>query len=153
FDGPKGPAQARSRLTADNFAKVKAGSGKLTEAEVVALLGPASRVRLPADGVVEMAWEEVTAIRVEFAGGKASELTGRVSEHLPSKTLNLGNLKRLKRGMTEKEVRAVLGPPGEGGSVRGTEAIYRTWQKYNRITVQFRDGKVSGCLHTRTTKD
>src|SRR5262245_52271094 len=86
FDGPKGPAQARSRLTAANFAKVKAGSGQLTEAEVVTLLGPASRVRLPADGVVEMAWEEVTAIRVEFAGGKASELTGRFSAHLPSRT-------------------------------------------------------------------
>jgi hypothetical protein len=115
-DDPKGGV--RSTLTAKNLKKIATGKGKLTEAEVVTLLGPASRVAVPAnvDVDLEMIWEEQALIRIKFKDGKASDLEGRFSESLWSKTINLQHFKKLKRGMTEKEAEQVLGPANAGSS-------------------------------------
>jgi hypothetical protein len=150
-DDPKG---TRSRLTAGNVEKIKSGKGKMTEAEVVAILGPASRVAVPAnvDVDLEMIWEEKALIRVKFKEGKASDLEGQFSEHLRSKTINLESFKKLKRGMTEKDVDKVLGAANAGSSPeRGVQ--YRTWEKFNLVKVQFKGGKVSGHLQMRSLND
>jgi hypothetical protein len=162
-DGPKGKpvtkadhdqsGGAQSKLTAKNFEKVKSGKGKLTEAEVVAILGPATRVAKPEDVDVdlEMIWEEKARIWIKFKDDKARGLQGQFSEHLKSKTINLESFKKLKKGMSEKEVEKVIGPANEGSSP-GDGVTYRTWEKLNHIKVQFKDGKVSGYLQMRSTK-
>jgi hypothetical protein len=121
---------------------------------VVALLGPASRVAVPANVHVdlEMIWEEQALIRIKFKDGKASDLEGQFSEYLRSKTINLKHFKKLKRGMTEKEAEQVLGPANAGSSPQ-TGIRYRTWEKVNYVKVQFKDGKVSGHLHMRSPND
>jgi len=163
-DGPKGrpvtkadrgkSGGAQSKLTAKNFEKVKSGKGKLTEAEVVAILGPATRVAKPGDVDVdlEMIWEEKARIWIKFKDDKARDLEGQFSEHLKSKTINLESFKKLKKGMSEKEVEKVIGPANEGSSP-GTGITYRTWEKFNLVKVQFKGGKVSGYLHMRSIKD
>jgi hypothetical protein len=154
-DDPKGkPDGARSKLTAGNLEKIKSGKGKLTEAGVVAILGPASRVAVPGnvDVDLEMIWEEKALIRIKFKDGKASDLEGQFSEHLKSKTINLERFKKLKRGMTEKEAEKVLGPANAGSSPeRGIR--YRTWEKFNLVKVQFKGGKVSGHLQMRSLNE
>jgi len=164
-DGPKGKPDTKadreksggvqSKLTAKNFEKVKSGKGKLTEAEVVAILGPATRVAKPGDVDVdlEMIWEEKARIWIKFKDDKASDLEGQFSEHLESKAINLENFKKLKKGMSEKEVEKVIGPANEGSSPENG-INYRTWEKLNYIKVQFnKDGKVSGYLHMGSIKD
>jgi hypothetical protein len=154
-DDPKGkPEGARSRLTAGNVEKIKNGKGKMTEAEVVAILGPASRVAVPenVDVELEMIWEEKAQIRIKFKKGKASDLEGQFSEHLRSKTINLERFKKLKKGITEKEAEKVLGPANVGSSPeRGIR--YLTWEKFNLVKVQFKGGKVSGHLQMRSLND
>jgi hypothetical protein len=163
-DGPKGepagksargkPASVPTKLTADNFAKVKNGKGKLTEADVVAILGPANRFakRGDVDVDLEMIWEEKARIRIKFKDGKASDFEGQFSEHLKSKTINLESFKKLKKGMSEKEVEKVIGPANEGSSPR-TGITYRTWEKFNLVKVQFKGGRVSGALQMASIKD
>jgi hypothetical protein len=148
------PDRAPAKLTSGNFAKVKDGKGKWAEADVVALLGPATRFAKPGDvdAELEMIWEERARIRGTFKGGKANDFEGWFSEHLKSNTINLANFKKLRKGMSAKEVEKVLGPANELSSPRvGTQ--YRTWEKFNLIKVQFKEGKVSGALQMRSIKD
>jgi hypothetical protein len=163
-DGPRGEpsgkaARAKSvsvpgKLTAANFAKVNNGRGKLTEEDVVAILGLAHRFAKQSDIDVdlEMIWEEKARIRIKFKDGKASDFEGQFSEHLKSKNITLANFKKLKKGMSVKEVEQVLGSANESSSPqRGI--TYRTWEKFNLIKVQFRDSKVSGSLHMGSIQD
>jgi hypothetical protein len=148
------PDRGPGKLTPGNFAKVKDGKGKLTEADVVAVLGPATRFAKPGDVDVdlEMIWEEKARIRIKFKDGKASDFEGQFSEHLKSKAINLESFKKLKKGMSAKEVEKLIGPANEFSSPGGG-IQYRTWEKFNLITVQFKEGKVSGALQMRSLKD
>ncbi len=152
-------AGAASAVTEENYNRIKAHKGTWTEADVLALLGRPDRYSVQADGVLEMVWEDVNRIRVEFEGGKAAFLWGDFSAKLPSKIVSLDNFRKLRRGMSEAEAEAVFGVPGEKYSgphsalgnvdpiedltVREGATLY-VWQKLRRLAVQFTDGKVSG---------
>lgn len=168
---PKGPEATKrppagersTSITEENYDKIKAASGKWTEADVIALLGPAQRFRIAGKGGVDLIWEDVSRIRVEFVKNKAAFIWGEFAKNIPSKTLNLENLRKLREGMTEKEVKSILGPDGEKHTattwVRGGVGPFDdltvmegktliVWQKVRRIMVQFSDGKVSGYTWT-----
>jgi hypothetical protein len=130
-------------LTRENYLKVVQGERNLTEPDVKAILGPPSFIRLPSGFDYDEVWEDVTSTRVEFRDGKVTEMTGRFSPHMESKSLTRENFRKLRVGMTEAEVEKVLGreapplmPSGAGSA--------RTWERANRIVVQFKDGKVRG---------
>jgi hypothetical protein len=153
-------------ITEENYKKITAAEGKWTEADVIGLLGPASRFRTGKAGT-EWIWEDVSRIRVEFVKGKAAFLWGQFTTRIPSKTLNLEKFRTLREGMTMNEVKAILGPDFDEYShaqfVRGgvgpfddltvrEGATLIVWQNMRRIMVQFSDGKVSGYTWTHWFK-
>jgi hypothetical protein len=139
------------RVTQENFDRIKEGKGKLTEAEVEALLGPAAEVRVLDECRLEEVWVEEAVIRVEFKDGKAAQLVGRFSDRLRSATINRDVLKKLRRGMSEADVQKALGPADEGSASEG--GAVRVWRSARQITVQFTEGKVSGYLWVGPAKE
>jgi hypothetical protein len=112
-DEPKGPADKAPALTLDEkYEKLKGGILKSTEAEVVALMGPAHSMVRPVThdkADIELRWQFATRIVVIYKGGKVSEVWGTFSEHLPVEKVTPANLRRVQPGMTEKEVIDILG--------------------------------------------
>jgi hypothetical protein len=117
--------------------KLKAGTFKLTEAEVVKLVGRPTGVSRPGDGGAEMRmhWEYATFIFATFKDGKLSEVTGAFSENLPVERVTLANFKRLRVGMTEAEVVETLGK-GNGVIKVGGVAV-RSWGRNASLSVLF----------------
>jgi hypothetical protein len=107
--------KARVAPLDDRYEKVAAGVRKLKEADVVALLGPAQTMkrpvarepgRPPADR--ELGWEFTTRITVRYKDGKVSEVSGVFSEQLPVERVTPNNFRRIRLGLTRKEVVAIL---------------------------------------------
>lgn len=162
-------ADENSPITAANYEKIKAGEGKMTEAEVIKLLGPIRHARSKGPRLLDLVWEDVTGIRADFRDGKAVDFFAEFSPHQPSKRINIDSFKRLQVGMSEDEARKVLGPEtnkyGGGTDHRGGFGPFLTpihvpldmticcWYRMTRITVQFTDGKVSGYLLTTIDAD
>ena len=111
-DEPKRPA-VKSPLTLDEkYEKLKGGILKSTEAEVVALMGPAHSLVRPVKhdkADIELRWQFSTRIVVTYKGGKVSEVWGTFSEHLPVEKVTPANLRRVQPGMTEMGVIDILG--------------------------------------------
>jgi hypothetical protein len=142
----RGPGDAAKRTppetdqpatVADLRAKLKDGTFKLTEAEVVKLLGPPAGVRRPGDAGsdLRMHWEYATYIFATFKDGKVSEVTGAFSDNLPVERVSLANFHRLRVGMTEPGVVEVLGE-GNGTAKVGTTTV-RSWGRTARLWVSF----------------
>ncbi len=121
----------------DLNAKLKAGTFKLTEADVVKLLGHPTVVKRPGDAGSElrMQWEYATYIFATFTDAKLSEMTGAFSENLPVDRVILSNFKRLRVGMTEPAVIEILGA-GNGIAKIGGTAI-RSWGRTAGLSVSF----------------
>jgi hypothetical protein len=138
-DDAKGaPADKGQPATvADWNAKLKAGVFKLTEADVVKLLGRPTAVKQPGDAgsPLQMEWEYATYIFATFKDGKLGEVTGAFSEHLPCEKVSLAHFKRLRLAMTEAEVVEVLGT-GNGVVKVGGTAV-RSWGRTARLWVSF----------------
>src|SRR4051812_47734985 len=86
-------------------------TGKLSETEVLARLGPADRVeRLggPGDGIA-MTWEETAWIRIIFRTAKARRLDGHFAPQVSSKEVSLANFHKLRPNMTHKAAEQMLG--------------------------------------------
>jgi hypothetical protein len=124
-DEPKGPADKTPALTLDEkYEKLKGGILKSTEAEVVALMGPAHSMVRPVKhdkGDIELRWQFATRIVVTYKGGKVSEVWGTFSEHLPVEKVTPANLRKVQPGMTEKEVIDILGDRYAGVGMDGVE--------------------------------
>jgi hypothetical protein len=138
-DDPKHtlPNKEKPATVVEMKAKLKAGIFKLTEADVVKMLGQPIGVKRPGDAKseLEMHWEYATYIFATFHEGKLSELTGGFSEHLPVDRVTLANFKGLTIGMTEAEVVKVLGE-GNGTAKVGT-TVTRSWGRNARLSVSF----------------
>jgi len=134
-DAPREKGQPAT--VADLRGKLKAGTFKLTEGEVVKLLGRPAGVKRPGDtgSELRMHWEYGTYIFATFKDGKLAEVTGAFSENLPVERINLANLKRLRVGMTEAEVVDVLGPGN--GTVKADATTTRSWGRNARLWVSF----------------
>lgn len=119
---PNRPTEKAPALTLDQkYEKLKGGLGRTTEAEVVALMGPAHNVRRPGQvgkADVELRWEYATSVKVTFKGGKVTEIWGTFSEYVPVEKVTQENLRRVQVGMTEKEVVAILGDRNAIGTVK-----------------------------------
>jgi hypothetical protein len=154
---------APSGITEENYKKIEASKGKWSQGDVIGLLGRPDRFRIVGNGILEMVWEDVNRVSVEFIKGKAEFLWGQFSEKLPAKTVTLENFKKLRSGMTVEDVKNIMGAkfdkyqgamyvrgiaPFDDLTVRDGATLY-VWQKLRCIRVQFQDGKVSGYTWTQ----
>jgi hypothetical protein len=144
-DEPKRLTEKAPALTLDQkYEKLKDGLLKTTEAEVVALMGPAHNMRRSGqlgNVDIELRWEYATSIKVTFKGGKVSEVWGTFSEYVPVDKLTPENLRRVQPGMTEKEVIAILGNRTAIGTVNDVGT--GLWGDTAEIRVSFnKDGRM-----------
>src|SRR5262245_49414813 len=131
------PEKDQPASVADLKAKLKAGTFKLTEEEVVKLMGRPAGVKRPGDAgsELQMHWEYATAIFATFKDGKLSEVTGAFSENLPVERVTLANFKRLRVGMNEPAVVDVLGE--SNGTAKVGATTIRSWGRTARLWVSF----------------
>ena len=151
--------ESASVVTRENVEQIKAGKGKLTEGDVLALLGRPNRYMIQGQGILEMVWEDVNRVRVVFEDGKAKFFWADFSERRPSLRVSLEKFRKLRTTMTEDEVKSVLGLDLE--RYVGPRHVYGNldpihdlavpkgvtlgvWQDWRRLTVQFTDGTVTG---------
>jgi hypothetical protein len=142
---PKPVVDKAPVLTLDEkYEKLKGGIFKSTEAEVVALMGPAHSMVRPGKqdkADIELRWQFATRIVVTYKGGKVSEVYGTFSEHLPVEEVTPANLRRVQVGMTAKEVMDVLGDRYASVSMDGVETSQ--WGASASFTVAFtKDGRM-----------
>ena len=152
----KGATSRRPDLTAELVERLKKGMDKLTEAEVLAMLGQPDSVQInTTPGVVadiEMRWEDHAEITIDFkdvsktAGTeKAVRILGRFSENFKQKAFNMENFRKLKPGMSHPEVGQILGTLGERVSLDTGKGVMRyEWKQFRKVGVSFWKGKVSG---------
>jgi hypothetical protein len=134
---PTPPGKDQPPTVEDLREKLKAGTFKLTEAEVVRLLGRPAGVKRPGDAGsdLRMHWEYATHISATFRDGKLGEVSGSFSENLPVERVSMANFKRLRVGMTEQEVVGVLGEANSVAKVGTTTT--RSWGRTARLWVSF----------------
>jgi hypothetical protein len=118
---PSSPGKAAVLSAEEVFKKLKQGLLKLKEAEVLVLLGPPDRVKHPGtQGFdLQMEWKYSTHVYATFKDGELAEVTGSFSERLPVERLTLANFKRLRVGMTERDVTDLLGKSNGTANVDG----------------------------------
>ncbi len=131
-----------SVVTAANFENIKMG---MTEAEVLAVLGPPHHIRERAvEGGRGLVWEDRNGISVRYEDGKAVRIEGRFNKHVHSRSVNEANYKALETGMTRAEVEKVLaGYPATFGHGEGKVDDVE-YAHFRLIMVQIKDGKVIG---------
>jgi hypothetical protein len=146
----------RPELSRELVERLKKGMDKLTEAVVLAMLGPPDLVEINTEpGVVadiDMRWEDYAEITIDFkiegksAGmEKAVRIVGRFSENLKQKSFNMENFRKLKPGMSHPEVGQILGGLGQRNLSDPGKDIWRwEWKTFRKVGVSFSNGKVSG---------
>lgn len=150
-------ASGQSKLGKEALEKVEAGKGSLTASEVQKVLGAPQAVQKPgaSGGDFEMVWEEAARVQVvlDAEEDKALSFSGSFSDRVSSKVVTVENLLKLRVGMTEKEVKEVLGGPTGGRIEPSTRNRIRIWERSRRVTVSFKDGKVAGMVASDSTKE
>ena len=139
-DPTRTPPQKVQPLTvAELEQKLKVGVFKLTESDVIDLLGRPAAVKRPGDAGsdLQMRWEYGTFIFATFADGKLTELSGGFSESLPIDRVNLSNFKRLRVGMIEPQVVEILGKSNATAKVGS--GVIRSWGQTAALWVSFND--------------
>ena len=154
-DGPKGdgpsakePAVAPSRITGENYSKLKDGMG---ESDVLDILGQPDRIGEPGEPK-SLFWEDHNTIHVVFVDGKAFAFDAHFSERIKSRSISEANYQKLSRGMARADVDKVLaGCPGtRSWSVGNVEEAW--YENANRIRVNFEGGKLTGRAHIRSVE-
>jgi hypothetical protein len=131
------PEKEKPVTVADLREKLKAGTFKLTEADVVKLCGQPARIKRPGDNGADlrMYWDYSTYIYVTFKDGKLSEVSGAFSDNLPVENVTMANFKRLRVGMSEADVVKIL---GEGnGTAKADKTTVRSWGRTGGLSVGF----------------
>ena len=151
-----GVVSRRPELSRELVERLKKGMDKLTEAEVLALLGPPDSVNIntnpSAVADIEMRWDDHAEITIDFkiegksAGmEKAVRIVGRFSENLKQKSFSMENFRKLKPGMSHPEVGQILGGLGQRNLSDAGKGIWRwEWKTFWKVGVSFSKGKVSG---------
>jgi hypothetical protein len=148
-------AFGQSKLGKDAVEKVTAGQGSLTAADVQKMLGVPQTIHKPGTSGADfdMVWEEAARIQVvlDAEEDKALSFSGSFSDQVSSKTVTVENLLKLRVGMTQKEITDLLGGPTGGRIEPQTRNRIRVWDRSRRLTVSFKDGKVSGVVTSDST--
>ena len=146
----KSAVRGRPEISNELIERLKKGRKKLTEAQVIAMLGHPDSVQINTNpslvADIRMTWEDRAEITIDLKDEmKAVRIVGRFSENLKLKEINMENFRKLKPGMSHREVEKLLGSSGTRVSPDPGEGILRwEWKRFRRVTVSFSDGKVSG---------
>ena len=146
----KSAVRGRPEISNELIERLKKGRKKLTEAQVIAMLGHPDSVEINTNpslvADIRMTWEDRAEITIDLKDEmKAVRIVGRFSENLKLKDINMENFRKLKPGMSHREVEKLLGSSGTRVSPDPGEGILRwEWKRFRRVTVSFSDGKVSG---------
>jgi hypothetical protein len=122
---------------------LKEGKGKMTEAQVISLLGTPDHVKGSADGTLKMIWEEINLIEVEGEKGVVTSLRGRFSASYASTNINLERFRKLRLGMPMRDVEKVVDSQGGLAFNKEGDKESLAWERVNRVFVEFRDGVVN----------
>lgn len=127
----------------ESFKKLKAGILKISEADVLDLLGPPDSVKHPGmSGFdLQMQWKYSTHLYGTFKDGKLDEITGAFAARLPVEHIHFANMKRLRVGMTEAEVVAIVGKSNGTTAVDGI--VTHSWGHSAQLQVSLdKDGRL-----------
>jgi len=138
-----------SRLTQENYDRIKDRKDKITEKEVLAIFGQPTSVYAtnPQNGDYAMSWKHRTYIRVKTRRERVISVVAAFSPYVKSDTVTLQTFKKIKLGMTEDQVREMLGTPDGAGSVKDAEQY--VWEEYIGIDVTFRNEIAIGLAMAR----
>ena len=139
-DAKHSPAAKSQPLTvAELKEKLKAGIFKLTEGDVLKLLGRPAGLMRPGDAGsdLKMRWEYATHIHATFKDGKLSEVTGSFSEQLPVERITPENFKGLRVGMTEPQVVEMLGQ--SNSTYKDDVTVTRAWGRTAKLWVSINE--------------
>lgn len=148
-----------SQITQQNYDRINARKNEITEQEVIALLGPPNLIRRRAsrDHDYVMIWEHRTFIEVELKNDRVHTISAGFSPYVPSKSVTFGNFKALRPGMTEDDVREILGTPTGADSSLGPrssdDAEVTAWEAIHAISLELKDEKVVGLLMVRSIEE
>ena len=104
-----------SRITKENFDRIAARKGTMTEDEVVAMLGPPTLIRSDAalNRDYNIVWEHRTFIELELRNDRVCHITGAFSPYVTSEVATPENFKKLSIGMSEDDVRRLFSQMAE----------------------------------------
>jgi hypothetical protein len=147
----------RPGLRQEHFDWIEKGRGKLTEADVLAKLGPPDEICLAEPPFiipdVKKTWQDINRIEIDFKDGKATRIVGRFSPVSPAADLNEEVLRRIKSGMTVAQVeRALLLAPREKLN-RQDKSVRYVWHQERRLSATFDKGKVVGIESAKGFRD
>jgi outer membrane protein assembly factor BamE (lipoprotein component of BamABCDE complex) len=149
-DPPKSTPDSPT-LNQSNFDKIKSGKGKLTESDVITLLGKPTSKSGPYDGITTHIWLERTHITAKLKEDKTTDLQSQFLPYLKSKHITEENFKKLSKGMTAAQLKQILGQPN---SLNNRDDITTlSWERVNSFEIQFKDAKVEGWTWFRSLED
>lgn len=152
------PDAAPPRVTAGLAEQIRAGTGRLTEADAVKLLPAAYRLEpWTRDADWRLTCAETTEIRVEFVAGKLTSRSARFDPTVTSQNLTPQRFRLLKDGMTVKEVETLLGTRNRKVVATGKDDQNRRsetwrWVQGRELWIFVTAGKVTGCGHIEYTE-
>jgi hypothetical protein len=133
---------AVSKRLQEGYKQLKAG---MTVDQLTKLLGPVTTINIPGDPTIkhcdqELRWIDRSTVKVTLQGGKLSAVFAEVSPTLVFQNVSQATVLKLKPGMTEKEVVAVLG--GGYASQDGKDGSkVLTWTARVSLAVQLYQGR------------
>jgi hypothetical protein len=138
-----------SRITKENYDRIAARKGTITEGDVVAILGPPTLFRRDGSSNRDfnIVWEHRTFIEIQLKNDRVRNITGAFSPYVTSKVATPDNLKKLSTGMSEDDVRKILGAPGAADCVLRPsftgDGHILGWGDVRLISLDFKNGKVT----------
>jgi hypothetical protein len=140
-ESPKAEAapEPKYKYSLEQYGKLKVG---MTEDEVRAVVGePTSKPEPAKWRYAEAAGEDVRVTYIDFDGGKVATKGTAGFVTIDAAKLTKENIAKVKIGMTEAEVVALLGPGNPSQTAGNTVLSYHHGDK--RVPVVFAAGKVS----------
>ncbi len=136
------PPTVVSKRLDGKYEQIKKG---MSVEQLTALLGPIAAIKMPGDPAVnnaetELQWEDRTAVRVTFKGGKLAAVAARVSPTLAFARVTQENVLKLKQGMAEKEATDLLGG-GWAAHAQPDGGKVLSWTPIVSIRAQLHQGK------------
>jgi hypothetical protein len=148
---PPQPEPASPTINQTNFNKIKAGKGTMSEDDVIALLGKPTAEPSTTGQITTQTWTEKTHITAILKDKKTIDLKSQFLPHLKSKRVTKENFGKLSKGMTEAELKAILGPYNQLNNRDDLTTL--SWYRMNSFEIQFNDGKVEGWAWLRSVDD
>ena len=148
-----------SRITKENYDRIAARKATITEADVIAILGPPTLIRR--DGAsnpdYNIVWEHRTLIEMQIKNGRVHKIAGAFSPYVASQVATPDNFKKVSIGMSEEDVREILGAPGAADCVLHPsftgDGDVLGWGDVRLISLDFKNGKVANMVMVTPSED